>query len=34
VGDYRIVYAIFDRERLVRIVRVARRSERTYEGLA
>lgn len=32
-GRYRIVYAIGDRERLVIIVRVVRRSEGTYRGL-
>lgn len=30
VGDYRIIYGVFDRERLVKIVRVARRREDTY----
>ncbi|MDI6858858.1 MAG: type II toxin-antitoxin system RelE/ParE family toxin [Dehalococcoidia bacterium] len=30
VGNYRIIYGVFDRERLVKIVRVARRREDTY----
>ena len=34
VGEYRVIYAVFDRERIVKIVRVTRRSERTYEGLS
>lgn len=33
VGDWRIIYAIFDRERQVAILRVTRRSERTYRHL-
>lgn len=33
VGAYRVIYAIDDRERLVIVVRVARRSEYTYRGL-
>jgi mRNA interferase RelE/StbE len=32
-GPYRIVYAIDDEERLVVLVRVARRREGTYRGL-
>ncbi len=31
VGDWRIVYAVFDKDRLVIVGRVARRSKRTYE---
>jgi mRNA interferase RelE/StbE len=31
VGRYRIIYAIFDKERLVRIVLVAPRREDTYD---
>ena len=34
VGEYRAVYAVFDRENLVKIVRVMRRTSRTYEGLS
>jgi mRNA interferase RelE/StbE len=30
VGDLRVIYAIDDRERLVIVLRVARRSESTY----
>jgi len=33
VGTYRVIYAVFDRERLVKIVRVARRTTTTYEEL-
>jgi len=33
VGDYRIVYSVFDRERLVKVLRVARRGQRTCENL-
>ena len=32
VGDYRVIYAVFDRERLVKIVDVARRTTQTYES--
>jgi mRNA interferase RelE/StbE len=32
VGDLRLVYAIDDRQRLVVILRAARRNERTYRG--
>ena len=32
VGDYRIVYSVFDRERIVKVLRVARRGQRTYES--
>lgn len=31
IGDYRVVCAIWDREREVHIVRVARRGEHTYD---
>ena len=31
VGDWRIVYAVFDKDRLVIVGKVVRRSERTYE---
>jgi mRNA-degrading endonuclease RelE of RelBE toxin-antitoxin system len=30
-GDYRVIYTISDRERLVLVLRVVRRSEDTYE---
>jgi len=33
VGRYRVVYAIDDRESLVTVVRVAKRTEDTYERL-
>jgi mRNA interferase RelE/StbE len=33
VGDYRIIYAVFDRERLVKIVHIVRRDDQTYERL-
>lgn len=33
VGDWRIVYAVFDKDRLVIVGKVARRSKRTYEGV-
>jgi mRNA interferase RelE/StbE len=33
VGDYRIIYAVLDDERVVIIARVARRSESTYQDL-
>jgi mRNA interferase RelE/StbE len=32
-GDWRIVYAILDKERLVIIGKIVRRSEDTYDGL-
>mgnify|MGYP001589732467 FL=1 len=32
-GRYRVIYAINDSERVVVVVRVARRSEGTYRGL-
>ena len=32
VGDWRIVYAVFDKDQLVIVGKVARRSERTYKG--
>jgi mRNA interferase RelE/StbE len=31
VGEYRVIYAVFDRERIVKIVGVARRREDTYD---
>ena len=33
VGDWRIVYAVFDKDQLVIVGKVARRSKRTYEGV-
>ncbi len=33
VGDWRIVYAVFNKDQLVIVGKVARRSERTYEGV-
>ena len=33
VGDWRIIYAVFDKDRLVIIGKIARRSERTYDKL-
>ena len=33
VGDWRVLYVILDHERRIVIVRVARRSERTYKFL-
>jgi mRNA interferase RelE/StbE len=32
VGDYRVIYKVYDAHRLVRIGRVRRRSESTYAG--
>ena len=31
VGEYRVIYAVFDRELIVKIVGVARRREDTYD---
>lgn len=33
VGDYRVVYKVFEEEKLVLIGQVARRSEDTYKGM-
>ncbi len=33
VRDFRIVYSVNDGERVVKILRIARRSEDTYKGL-
>ena len=33
VGDYRVIYSIFDSDKVVLVSKVARRSERTYRGL-
>jgi mRNA interferase RelE/StbE len=30
VGNYRVIYAVFDRERIVKIVDVLRRTSQTY----
>ena len=34
VGDWRIVYDVFDKDQLVIVGKVARRTKRTYEGLS
>lgn len=34
VGEYRIVYVVFDEEQIVSVGKVARRSEKTYRDLA
>jgi mRNA interferase RelE/StbE len=31
LGDWRIIYAVFDKDRLVLVDKIARRSERTYD---
>jgi mRNA interferase RelE/StbE len=33
VGDYRVIYTVLDREQVIVIARVAKRSEGTYQGL-
>ena len=33
VGNWRIIYAVFDKERLVLVGKIARRSEDTYDGV-
>jgi len=33
VGEYRVIYKVFDGEQLVIIGRVARRSEKTYQDI-
>ena len=33
VGDYRVIYKVFDDEKVILIGRVARHSESTYRGL-
>jgi mRNA interferase RelE/StbE len=33
VGDYRVIYSIFDSDKVVLISKIAQRSERTYRGL-
>jgi mRNA interferase RelE/StbE len=32
-GDWRIIYAIFDKDRVVLIGKITRRSENTYDGV-
>jgi mRNA interferase RelE/StbE len=32
-GDYRVIYAIFDDERVVYVGKIARRSEKTYKDI-
>lgn len=34
LGDYRMVYAVFDNEQVIFVGKVARRSEKTYRELA
>lgn len=33
-GDYRVVYAVFDAERVIFVGKIGRRSEKTYRDLA
>lgn len=33
VGDYRVIYKVFDEEQLIIIGRIARRSEKTYRDV-
>jgi mRNA interferase RelE/StbE len=33
-GDYRVIYAVFDKEKVVFIGKIARRSEKTYKDIA
>ncbi|MBI2852982.1 MAG: type II toxin-antitoxin system RelE/ParE family toxin [Chloroflexi bacterium] len=33
VGEWRVIYAILDRERRIAVVKIARRSEDTYDRL-
>lgn len=33
VGDYRIIYSIFDNDKVVLVSKVARRGETTYKGI-
>ena len=33
VGDWRIIYAVFDKDKLIIVGKVARRSEHTYDKL-
>ena len=34
VGDYRVIYKVYDAQKLIRVGRVRRRSESTYTGLS
>ena len=34
VGEYRVLYAVFDKERLVKILRVQRRTTTTYGSVS
>jgi len=34
IGEYRVIYKVFDRKQLVIIGRVARRSEKTYQDIS
>jgi mRNA interferase RelE/StbE len=31
VGDWRVIYAVFDKDKLVLVGKIARRSQRTYD---
>jgi len=33
IGEWRVIFAIFDQEKCIVILHVVRRSERTYKGL-
>ena len=33
VGDYRVIYAVFDQERIVKVTDVLRRDDQTYRRL-
>ena len=33
IGDWRVIYAVFDDIRLVQLIRVVRKNERTYKDL-
>jgi mRNA interferase RelE/StbE len=33
IGNWRIIYAIFDKDRIVLIGKITRRSENTYDGV-
>jgi mRNA interferase RelE/StbE len=33
IGDWRIIYAIFDKDRLVLVGKIVRRSKDTYKGI-
>jgi mRNA interferase RelE/StbE len=33
IGDWRIIYAVLDKDRLVLVGKIARRSEGTYDGV-